>query len=115
MNSLNLDTNYRWDNSGNNFGWIESETDGPPESCADDLLGYTFSQKTPPYQSIITICELAFGDGKTLTEQSTTTYTLNQKSMNNIVEPSLTGTLIHELSHAWSIMGGLQYVTSMYI
>ena len=114
MNRSNLDTNYMWDNSGNNLGWLASDTGGPPESCGGSTIGYTVSKKTLPYLSIITICEPAIGNGQTLTDISTTEYALNEINLDDIVEPSLTALLIHELTHAWSIMNGLQYATGTY-
>jgi hypothetical protein len=110
---LNLDTDYLWDNSGNNFGWI---TPNPivkgPYTCGNPntgrLAGYTGNH--PMDDVSITTSRDAptspmIANGGTLTSQAGTAYALNTMSVDEIVDDSLTLLIVHELTHTLAVMG----------
>jgi hypothetical protein len=113
MYILNLDNDYLWDNSGNNFGWI---TPNPivkgPYTCENPntgrLTGYAGNHPMDDV-SITTLCDAfinpMIANGGTLTSQAGAAYALNIMSLDDIVDDSLTLLIVHELTHTLALMG----------
>ncbi|RFU35289.1 hypothetical protein B7463_g1038, partial [Scytalidium lignicola] len=103
-----------WDGSGNNMGWIDPPEDATTPAdlilCTNsplDLGGYTINHDTEPV-SVITICGDALDDmisnGMTLTSLGAGDIK-DGTDLSDEVEKIPSFLLLHELSHAVSVMG----------
>lgn len=105
---MNLEPNWYWDNSGNNFGWLGPPSSGIPILCPGlggiSLAGYTTNSPIQqPDASIITLCKAAIDPrilgGNTLTSLAAVQYGDNQVALDDIVTTTVSFTLIHEATH----------------
>ncbi|KAF7954425.1 hypothetical protein EAE96_005547 [Botrytis aclada] len=105
-------TDYYYDRSGNNFGWIQIKKVCPKNPT---LEGLTFSissnlmvENQNTLASIIAICPLATSRAQfktTLTSIKARTFAKSD-SLEELTSQTATFLLLHEFSHALSLVGG---------